>query len=403
MKAYERLLKYVVFPTASDENGGQCPSTQKQFALAEFLAEEMKAMGLTDVKVDENCYVYGTLEANTDKNLPVIGFIAHLDTSPDAADSPVKPRIVSNYDGKDIVLNPTTVMTVNDFPFLTEYKGKTLIVTDGNTLLGADDKAGIANILTAVEMIKESGCEHGKVRIAFTPDEEIGAGADLFDIDGFGADWAYTVDGGALGEIEYECFNAAHATVTVNGRNIHPGSAKGKMINSLLVAMEFERMLPVFDRPEHTEGYEGFIHLNSMTGDVEKTVMDFIIRDHDHVKLEDKKNIMLTAASYLNNLYGQIVRVDIKDSYRNMKEMILPHFHIVENAKSAMRKCGVEPKIIAIRGGTDGARLSFEGLPCPNICTGGCNFHGRYEFACAEDMEDTARIIKTIITDLVEE
>ena len=397
MKAYERLLKYVVFPTASDETANKCPSTEKQFALAEYLAGEMAEMGLTDIKVDKNCYVYATLEANTDKDLPVIGLIAHLDTSPDAPDTPVKPRIVENYDGKDIPLNENTVMKVADFPFLAEYKGKTLITTDGNTLLGADDKAGIANILTAVEMLKNSGEEHGRVRIAFTPDEEIGAGADLFDVKGFGADWAYTVDGGALGEIEYECFNAAHATVTVTGRNIHPGSAKGKMVNSLLLAMEFQSLLPVFDRPEHTEGYEGFIHLNSMGGDVEKTVMDFIIRDHDITLLEQKKSIMLCAAEFMNAKYGNRVKVKLTDNYRNMKEMILPHFHIIEKAEKAMRECGVEPKIIAIRGGTDGARLSFEGLPCPNICTGGNNFHGRFEFACAEDMEKTAEIIKTIL------
>ncbi len=397
MKAYERLLKYVVFPTASDETANKCPSTEKQFALAKYLADEMAEMGLTDIKVDQNCYVYATLEANTDKDLPVIGLIAHLDTSPDAPDTPVKPQVVENYDGKDIPLNENTVMKVADFPFLAEYKGKTLITTDGNTLLGADDKAGIANILTAVEMLKNSGEAHGKVRIAFTPDEEIGAGADLFDVKGFGADWAYTVDGGALGEIEYECFNAAHATVTVTGRNIHPGSAKGKMVNSLLLAMEFQSLLPVFDRPEHTEGYEGFIHLNSMVGDVEKTVMDFIIRDHDITLLERKKSVMLCAAEFMNAKYGNRVEVKLTDNYRNMKEMILPHFHIIEEAEKAMRECGVEPKIIAIRGGTDGARLSFEGLPCPNICTGGNNFHGRFEFACAEDMEKTAEIIKTIL------
>jgi len=397
MKAYERLLKYVVFPTASDETANKCPSTDKQFALAKYLAEEMGAMGLTDIKVDENCYVYATLEANTDKSLPVIGLIAHLDTSPDAPDTPVKPQIVENYDGNDILLNENTVMKVEDFPFLTQYKGKTLITTDGNTLLGADDKAGIANILTAVEMLKNSGETHGKVRIAFTPDEEIGAGADLFDVKGFGADWAYTIDGGALGEIEYECFNAAHATVTVTGRNIHPGSAKGKMVNSLLLAMEFQSLLPVFDRPEHTEGYEGFIHLNGMQGDVEKTVMDFIIRDHDIEKLEQKKNIMLSAAEFMNAKHGNRVEVKLTDNYRNMKEMILPHFHIIEEAEKAMRECGVEPEIIAIRGGTDGARLSFEGLPCPNLCTGGNNLHGRFEFACAEDMEKTAKIIKTIL------
>ncbi|MBR2915527.1 MAG: peptidase T [Clostridia bacterium] len=398
MKAYKRLLKYVAFPTASDERANTCPSTEKQFALANYLAEEMREMGLTDVTVDKNCYVYATLEANTQKDLPVIGFIAHLDTSPDAPDFPVNPRVIEDYDGKDILLNEDTVMKISEFPFLEGYKGKTLIVTDGNTLLGADDKAGIADILTAVEMLISSGEEHGKIRIAFTPDEEIGAGADLFDVKGFGADWAYTVDGGALGEIEYECFNASHATVTVTGRNIHPGSAKGKMINSILLAMEYHSMLPVFDRPENTEGYEGFIHLNDMSGDVEKTVMDFIIRDHDAQKLEQKKAIMTAAAEYMNVKYENSVKVDITDSYRNMKEMILPHFHIIEDAEKAMRECGVEPEIIAIRGGTDGARLSFEGLPCPNICTGGGNFHGRFEFACAEDMEKTAEIIKKIIT-----
>lgn len=401
MKAYERLLKYVTFPTSSDDNATQCPSTQKQFDLANYVADEMREMGLTDVTVDKNCYVYATLEANTAKKLPVIGFIAHLDTSPDAPDAPVKPQIVENYDGNDIPLNETTVMRVSDFPFLAGYKGKTLITTDGNTLLGADDKAGIANILTAMEMLIKSGEEHGKVRIAFTPDEEIGAGADLFDIKGFGADWAYTVDGGALGEIEYECFNASHARVTVTGKNIHPGTAKGKMVNSVILAMEYQSLLPVFDRPEHTEGYEGFIHINGINGNVEKTVMDFIIRDHDAKKLQEKKNIMLASAEFINAKYGKTVDIEITDSYRNMKEMIMPHFHIIESAENAMRKCGVEPEIIAIRGGTDGARLSFEGLPCPNICTGGCNFHGRYEFACAEDMEKTAEIIKQIITDNV--
>ena len=401
MKAYERLLKYVTFPTSSDERANTCPSTEKQFALANYLADEMKGMGLTDVTVDKNCYVYATLEANTQKDLPVIGFIAHLDTSPDAPDHPVNPRVIQDFDGKDIPLNEDTVMKISEFPFLEGYKGKTLIVTDGNTLLGADDKAGIADILTAVEMLIASGEEHGKIRIAFTPDEEIGAGADLFDVKGFGADWAYTVDGGSLGEIEYECFNASHATVTVSGRNIHPGSAKGKMINSVLLAMEYHSMLPVFDRPENTEGYEGFIHLNDIRGDVEKTVMDFIIRDHDAQKLEQKKAVMTAAAEYMNVKYENSVKVDITDSYRNMKEMILPHFHIIEDAEKAMRECGVEPEIIAIRGGTDGARLSFEGLPCPNICTGGGNFHGRFEFACADDMEKTAEIIKKIITNAV--
>ncbi len=397
MKAYERLLNYVKIPTSSDEAGGKCPSTEKQFVLANYVAEEMKAMGLKDVTVDEHCYVYATLEATTEKQVPVIGLIAHLDTSPDAPDSPVNPRVVEDYDGKDIALNDTTVMSVADFPYLPTYKGKTMIVTDGNTLLGADDKAGIADILTAVEMLQKSAEPHGKVRIAFTPDEEIGCGADLFDIPFFGADFAYTVDGGELGELEYECFNAAHATVTVSGRNIHPGSAKDKMINSIILATEYQSLLPAQKRPEHTEGYEGFIHLMGIRGEVESTVMSFIIRDHDSDKLEALKAVMLAAAQFMNTKHGERIKVEITDNYRNMKEMILPHMHVINNMVSAMRQCGVEPKITAIRGGTDGARLSYMGLPCPNICTGGGNFHGRFEYACAEDMEKTSEIIKTLV------
>ncbi len=397
MKAYERLLDYIGYETTSDENSGSCPSTPGQKVLAEHLADEMRLMGLTEVECRENGYVYATLEAKCCEHAPVIGLIAHMDTSPDMPGRPV-PRIIRGYDGADIVLSEDAVMRTEDFPQLALYKGKTLIVTDGGNLLGADDKAGIADILTAVEKLIAGDGKHGKVRIAFTPDEEIGRGADEFDVKGFGADYAYTVDGGELGEIEYECFNASSARVTVTGRNIHPGSAKGKMLNSLLVAMEFQSMLPVFERPEHTEGYEGFAHLNQMNGTVESTEMDYIIRDHDAQKLEARKKLFTDAAGFLNSKYGKgTVSVKLIDSYRNMREMIEPHMEIIHAIENAMRECGTEPKIVAIRGGTDGARLSYEGLPCPNICTGGDNFHGRYEFACAEDMETVSDILKTLV------
>ncbi|HOJ47760.1 MAG TPA: peptidase T [Bacillota bacterium] len=399
MNVKERFLKYVSFPTKSDEKSDTVPSTAAQLALGKYLAKEMKSIGMTDVCMDEYGYVYGTIKKNADIKTK-IGFIAHMDTSPDFCGENIKPKEVV-YNGGDIVLNDELgiVMTVKDFPQLEKYKGQRLIVTDGTTLLGADDKAGIAEIMTAAEELIQSGAPHGTIKVAFTPDEEIGRGADRFDVEGFGCDFAYTVDGGELGEIEYENFNAASLTVAVQGVNIHPGTAKNKMINSILIAYEYASLLPPAERPEHTEKYEGFFHLNEIEGNTEKTVMRYIIRDHDKEKFERRKQLAADAAEFINKKYGRkLITTEIKDTYYNMKEKILPHMEIIEQLSDAMRKNGVEPKVIPIRGGTDGAALSYKGLPCPNMCTGGENYHGKFEFVSVEAMEKIKDIIKTLMT-----
>ena len=403
MTVTERFLNYVSFATQSDENPGACPSTPGQLELGYYLAREMEEMGLARVRTDANGYVYAVLPANCKTDAPVLGLIAHMDTSPDCSGAGIKPRTVL-YQGGDIVLHQekNIVMRESEFPSLTHNRGKHLIVTDGTTLLGADDKSGIALILTAVEELMASGQPHGEVRIAFTPDEEIGAGADHFDMAAFGADYAYTVDGGALGELEYENFNAASGRVTLNGVSIHPGSAKGKMKNACLMAMEFNALLPAEEIPARTEGYEGFFHLCDMKGQVEQAVLDYIIRDHDRKKFEVRKAAFLAAAEQLNAKYGPgTAQAAVKDSYYNMKEQILPHMEIVDRAKAAMEKNGVTPKVQPIRGGTDGARLSFMGLPCPNLCACGENFHGRYEYVPVEDLEAMTQVLKTLICDLV--
>ena len=403
MTVTERFLNYVSFATQSDESTGACPSTPGQLELGYYLAREMEEMGLARVRTDANGYVYAVLPANCKTDAPVLGLIAHMDTSPDCSGAGIKPRTVL-YQGGDIVLHQekNIVMRENEFPSLTHNRGKHLIVTDGTTLLGADDKSGIALILTAVEELMASGQPHGEVRIAFTPDEEIGAGADHFDVAAFGADYAYTVDGGALGELEYENFNAASGRVTLNGVSIHPGSAKGKMKNACLMAMEFNALLPAEEIPARTEGYEGFFHLCDMKGQVEQAVLDYIIRDHDRKKFEVRKAAFLAAAEQLNAKYGPgTAQAAVKDSYYNMKEQILPHMEIVDRAKAAMEKNGVTPKVQPIRGGTDGARLSFMGLPCPNLCACGENFHGRYEYVPVEDLEVMTQVLKTLICDLV--
>ena len=403
MTVTERFLNYVSFATQSDENTGACPSTPGQLELGYYLAREMEEMGLARVRTDANGYVYAVLPANCKTDAPVLGLIAHMDTSPDCSGAGIKPRTVL-YQGGDIVLHQekNIVMRESEFPSLTHNRGKHLIVTDGTTLLGADDKSGIALILTAVEELMASGQPHGEVRIAFTPDEEIGAGADHFDVAAFGADYAYTVDGGALGELEYENFNAASGRVTLNGVSIHPGSAKGKMKNACLMAMEFNALLPAEEIPARTEGYEGFFHLCDMKGQVEQAVLDYIIRDHDRKKFEARKAAFLAAAEQLNAKYGPgTAQAAVKDSYYNMKEQILPHMEIVDRAKAAMEKNGVTPKVQPIRGGTDGARLSFMGLPCPNLCACGENFHGRYEYVPVEDLEVMTQVLKTLICDLV--
>ena len=391
----ERFLRYVSFDTQSDECSETCPSTEKQKTLGQQLVKEMQAMGICDARMDENGYVYGTVPG--DPSFPAIGLIAHMDTSPDISGANVCPKIVK-YEGGDISLNDHTVMREADFPSLTEDKGKHLIVTDGTTLLGADDKAGIAEIMTCAEMLLSGDGKHAALKIAFTPDEEIGRGADLFDVEGFGAAYAYTVDGGKLGELEYENFNAAGAKVIVHGLNIHPGSAKDKMVNSQHIAMEFHNMLPPMERPEHTEGYEGFYHLIDMSGSVEESRLRYIIRDHDMKKFLSRKNRMTEICESLNEKYGLgTVQVQIQDSYYNMREKIEPCMYVVERAKKAMEAVGVQPITVPIRGGTDGARLSFMGLPCPNLCTGGKNFHGRFEYIAVEDMEAITQILLALL------
>lgn len=397
-----RFLRYVAFDTQSDEASESCPSTEKQKLLGQQLVTEMRTMGIEDAHMDASGYVYGSVPGDPD--LPVIGLISHMDTAPDASGANIKARIVS-YDGGDILLNEAEQIYLReaDYPILQNSRGKHLIVTDGTTLLGADDKAGIAEILTAAERLIEKGGRHATLKIGFTPDEEIGRGADLFDIKGFGADFAYTADGGTLGELEYENFNAASAKAIFRGLNIHPGSAKDKMVNSMYIAMEFQSMLPQAQKPEHTEGYEGFIHLTHMEGEVEESCLEYILRDHDLQKLNEKKQVMERAAAFLNAKYGAgAVELTVKDSYYNMKQCILPHMEIVERAKRAMEQAGMQPKEVPIRGGTDGARLSYEGLLCPNLCTGGENFHGRFEFIPVEDMEQCVDMLEYILRDSTE-
>ena len=400
MRAYQRLLQYVQVHTTSDPTTGTHPSTQRQFDLARMLADELRTLGVADADVDEHCYVYGHLPATPGcEGRPALGLIAHMDTAPDASGEKVQPVLHENYDGRDVTLPGTgAVMKAADFPFLASMKGETLITTDGTTLLGADDKAGVAEIITAVETLIQDGLPHGPISIAFTPDEEIGEGASLFDLERFGADFGYTVDGGDVGGIEYENFNAASATVTVHGLSVHTGSAKGTMVNAANVAMEYHLSLPRMARPETTEGREGFYHLCQMTGDVTEAKLGYILRDHDAAKLEYKKDNMRQAADYFNGKYGPgTVTVELKDGYRNMIEKIRPHFHLVETARTAIQMAGLVPEEVPVRGGTDGAVLSWQGLPCPNLGTGGFNFHGVFECTTAERMDKATEVVLNII------
>ena len=396
----DRFLKYVSFDTQSDETSETCPSTMKQKDLGAALVEEMLQMGITDARMDENGYVYGTVPG--DPSLPTIGLIAHMDTSPDASGCDVKAKIVE-YNGGDVLLNEEKgiFLRESDYESLKNHHGKHLIVTDGTTLLGADNKAGVAEIMACAERLLTTRMRHATLKIGFTPDEEVGRGADLFDIPGFGADYAYTVDGGAIGEMEYENFNAAGAKVIVHGLNIHPGAAKNKMVNSQLIAMEFNSLLPAAQRPEHTTGYEGFIMLMAMNGEVEESSLVYIIRDHDMEKFQQKKAVMEAAAAFINAKYGEgTLELHIKDSYFNMKKCIEPCMYVVERAMKAMEAVGMTPKTVPIRGGTDGARLSYEGLPCPNLCTGGENYHGRFEYIPVEDMEKCVDMLVALMTGL---
>ncbi len=403
----DRFLQYVKFDTQSDELTQMTPSTPGQMIFAQHLEKELEELGLTEISLDENGYLMASLPASPGaENVPVIGFIAHLDTSPDASGRHVNPRIIKAYDGKDIPLNSEKgiILRPEEFPELLDYTGQDLIVTDGNTLLGADDKAGIAEIITAIDYLKKHPeIKHGKIRIAFNPDEEIGMGAHKFDVERFGAKWAYTMDGGAVGELEYENFNAAVAKVTFHGRNVHPGSAKHKMINSIRIANQFAIMLPRWETPEHTEGYEGFYHLTSIEGTVEKTVLTYIIRDHDRDRFERRKKELEHLTRKINHEFPGVAELEIKDQYYNMREKIDPVMHIVEIVEEAMRRAGVTPVVVPIRGGTDGAQLSFKGLPCPNIFAGGLNFHGRYEFVPIPSMEKATATIVEIARLVAEE
>jgi len=398
-KLISRFTKYISYPTTANDTSETYPSTKEQLAFGDILVEELKLLGLIEVEKDQFGYVTATLPANTEEKLPVVGFIAHFDTAPDMPGINA-PKIVENYDGNDILLDKetNTVLSIADFPELKSYVGQTLLTTDGKTLLGADDKAGIAEIICALEYLTQHPeIKHGKIKVAFTPDEEIGKGVLYFDVAKFGCDFAYTVDGGMLGELEYENFNAAGASVTIQGRNVHPGYAKNKMINSQLIAMEFNALLPEFQRPQYTEGYEGFYLLIKMEGTVENSKLNYIIRDHDKQLFEQKKEFMHKITAFLNEKYGaERVKCEIKDQYKNMREMVEPVFYIVERARKAMINAGVTPIVKPIRGGTDGANLSFKGLPCPNIFTGGHNFHGKYEFISVESMEKAVQVIVNI-------
>ncbi|MFG6396318.1 MAG: peptidase T [Muribaculaceae bacterium] len=399
MNLTERFLKYVNFDTQSDELTNMTPSTPGQMVFAQALEKELHEMGLEDITLDENGYLMATLPANIDRDVPTVGFIAHLDTSPDMSGRNVNPRIVKNYEGGDIVLNEKDgiVLRPTEFPEMLNYIGDDLIVTDGTTLLGADDKAGVAEIITAVEYLQlHPEIEHGKIRIAFNPDEEIGQGAHKFDVERFGADWGYTMDGGEVGELEFENFNAAVAKVTFKGRNVHPGYAKHKMVNSIRIANQFILMLPRWETPEHTEGYEGFYHLVNIEGSVEETTLTYIIRDHDRDRFERRKKELEHLTRKTNHEFPGCATIEIKDQYFNMREKIEPVMHIIDVAEEAMKLAGVKPKVQPIRGGTDGAQLSFKGLPCPNIFAGGLNFHGRYEFVPVQSMEKAERVIVEI-------
>lgn len=401
MNLVERFLRYVSFDTQSDENSGVTPSTPKQMVFAQYLKGELETLGLEEIELDEHGYLYATLPANTDKEVPTIGFIAHMDTSPDMSGENVTPRIVHEYDGSDIVLceEENIVLAPAQFPELLDHKGEDLIVTNGKTLLGADDKAGIAEIVSAIVYLQQHPeIKHGKIRVGFNPDEEIGMGAHKFDVEKFGCQWAYTMDGGEVGELEFENFNAAAAKVTVKGRNVHPGYAKNKMVNAIRVASEFMNLLPGNETPECTEGYEGFYHVVGIEGSVEEAIVSYIIRDHDRTKFEARKECMQAWGEAINAKYGaDTVTVELKDQYYNMRQQIEPVMHIIDIAFKAMEEAGVTPKVKAIRGGTDGAQLSFKGLPCPNIFAGGLNFHGRYEFVPIQSMEKAMMVVVKIV------
>lgn len=400
MRAYERLLNYVKIWTTSDEESDTVPSSKRQLDLAGLLVQEMKDMGIENAHADEKGYVYGSLKATEGmEDKPAIGFVAHMDTAPDFNGRDVKPQFIENYDGKDVCLGDSgRILSVSDFPHLKELKGRTLITTDGTSLLGADDKAGIADIMTAMDEIIKENKPHGRLCIGFTPDEEIGKGADFFDVKGFGADFAYTVDGSKEGEIEYENFNASEAVFKIHGVNVHPGEAKNVMVNASLIAMEINGMLPPNETPQHTEGYEGFYHLTDMSGNVEHAELKYIVRDHDGKLFSDREEKLRSIKDMMNGKYGEgTVELEIKESYRNMKEKIESCMHLIENAKTAIKRESVEPKISPIRGGTDGARLSFMGLPCPNLGTGGYAFHGPFEHITVEGMDIAVNIIKNIV------
>ncbi|MCL2663867.1 MAG: peptidase T [Oscillospiraceae bacterium] len=398
MRAYERLLRYAPYPTSSDAGNDACPSTPEQLEFGKALVEEMLEMGIADANMDENGYVFGTIPAtDPDFGGTVIGFIAHMDVSVDAPCQPMNARVVENYDCGDIILSDGVVLSPSEFPVLKQYKGDDLVVTDGKTLLGGDNKAGIATILTMAEyFLTNPQVAHGTIKIGFTPDEEIGRGADLFDVKRFGADFAYTVDGGEFGEVEYETFNASSATVTVTGRSMHPGTSKNKMKNASLIAMEFAAMLPVAERPEYTDGYEGFYHLLSMEGEVEKAVLTYIVRDHNEDILKSREDYLKKTAEFINSKYGyNAVDVEIKESYRNMESILRNHWHLIENAKKSVAQAGGTPIIKPVRGGTDGSRLSFMGLPCPNLGSGSHNAHSRMEFANAQSMD---KVVESLVT-----
>ena len=400
MDLKDRFLKYVSFDTQSDEMSETFPSTEKQKVLLKYLVEEMKSLGLTEVEMDEHSYAMGTIPATPGyEDRPAIGFIAHVDTSPDMSGAKIKPQIIENYDGKDIRLNENLMMTVKDFPELSAFKGHTLITTDGTTLLGADDKAGVAEIMTAAEyLMVHPEVKHGKIRIGFTPDEEVGRGVDYFNVEKFGAKFAYTIDGGFEGELEYENFNAASAKVAIQGRNVHPGYAKDKMINALQVAAEVNSLLPAWERPEHTDGYEGFYHLVGLNGSVENAEISYIIRDHIRDKFEAKKQFMMKVVELLTQKYGEgVLTLTLKDQYYNMREMVEPHPEVIDKAFKAMEQAGVTPIVRPIRGGTDGARLSYMGLPCPNLFTGGMNFHGKFEYCSLDTMIRAQQTILNLI------
>jgi tripeptide aminopeptidase len=399
-KIIDRFVKYITIDTQSDPNNPDFPSTEKQWDLAKLLVEELKEIGMEEVTIDDNCYVMATLPSNVDFEVPTIGFIAHIDTSPDYTGTNVNPQFHPNYDGNDIILNKdeNIVLSPSYFEDLLLYKGQTLITTDGTTLLGADDKAGITEIVSAMEyLINHPEIKHGKIRVGFTPDEEVGKGAHMFDVEKFAAEWAYTMDGSQVGELEYENFNAAGGNVTINGKIVHPGYAKGKMINSMLIANEFIDALPKNEVPEKTEGYEGFFHLHTMNGEVEKTELQYIIRDHDMNLFNDRKKLFQKIGNDLNEKYGKgTVEIEVNDQYFNMKEKVEPVMHIVDIAEEAMKQLNIKPLIKAIRGGTDGSQLSYKGLPCPNIFAGGHNFHGRYEYVAAESMQLATDVIVKI-------